>query len=110
MRRFAGFKYAADPRIHISTYRWVRSLYIHLPLSHSAFAVVATQVLRRLSSPASAFSRIRTMATTPEGRKNMVVIGGSYVGGKAVEELITAFGDKHNVVLVEKNSHFQVSS
>ncbi len=40
----------------------------------------------------------------------MVVIGGSYVGGKAVEELITAFGDKHNVVLVEKNSHFQVSS
>ncbi|KAF9022734.1 FAD/NAD(P)-binding domain-containing protein [Hymenopellis radicata] len=47
------------------------------------------------------------MAITTEGRKNMVVVGGSYVGGKAVEDLVTAFGDKHNIVLVEKNSHFQ---
>ncbi|KAF9023227.1 FAD/NAD(P)-binding domain-containing protein [Hymenopellis radicata] len=47
------------------------------------------------------------MDTTPVTRRNMVVIGGSYVGGKAVLDLMSAFGNKHNVVLVEKNSHFQ---
>lgn len=39
-------------------------------------------------------------------KRNIVVVGGSYVGLKAVEFLTAAFHNSHKVVLVEKNSHF----
>ncbi|EJT99770.1 FAD/NADP-binding domain-containing protein [Dacryopinax primogenitus] len=40
-------------------------------------------------------------------KPNIVVVGGSYVGGKAVEFIAAAMHNTHKVVLVEKNSHFQ---
>ena len=39
--------------------------------------------------------------------KHIVVIGGSYVGVKAAQELATALAGRFRVLLVEKNSHFQ---
>ncbi|KAF3007889.1 hypothetical protein E8E13_010989 [Curvularia kusanoi] len=39
--------------------------------------------------------------------KNVVVIGGSYVGLNVAESLARASTDKFRVLLVEKNSHFQ---
>ncbi|KZT50416.1 FAD/NAD(P)-binding domain-containing protein [Calocera cornea HHB12733] len=40
-------------------------------------------------------------------KPNIVVLGGSYVGSKAVEFLAAAMHTTYKVVLVEKNSHFQ---
>ncbi|TFK51270.1 FAD/NAD(P)-binding domain-containing protein [Heliocybe sulcata] len=39
-------------------------------------------------------------------RGNIVVVGGSYVGLKSVEFLANAMHESHNIVLIEKNSHF----
>lgn len=40
-------------------------------------------------------------------RTFIVVIGGSYVGTKAAEQLSLKFHDRFKVLLIEKNSHFQ---
>ncbi|KAE9401214.1 FAD/NAD-P-binding domain-containing protein [Gymnopus androsaceus JB14] len=45
--------------------------------------------------------------TTMENKPNIVVIGGSYVGNKAIEVITPLVHKTHNVVLVEKNSHFR---
>ncbi|KAF9011619.1 hypothetical protein BDZ89DRAFT_1077593 [Hymenopellis radicata] len=56
--------------------------------------MASSQVARRISS---LFSQIRDMMdTTPVTRRKHAVL-----------DLMSAFGNKHNVVLVEKNSHFQ---
>lgn len=39
--------------------------------------------------------------------KNVVVVGGSYVGLNLAESLAKQSGDKFRVLLIEKNSHFQ---
>ncbi|KAF3039161.1 hypothetical protein E8E12_004571 [Didymella heteroderae] len=39
--------------------------------------------------------------------KNVVVVGGSYVGLNLAESLAKQVGDKSRVLLIEKNSHFQ---
>ncbi|PBP24286.1 hypothetical protein BUE80_DR004847 [Diplocarpon rosae] len=39
--------------------------------------------------------------------KNIVVVGGSYVGVNAAQQLATRFSGPFRVLLVEKNSHFQ---
>ncbi|KZO94367.1 FAD/NAD-P-binding domain-containing protein [Calocera viscosa TUFC12733] len=44
---------------------------------------------------------------THKAKPNIVVLGGSYVGSKAVEFLAAVMHTTHKVVLVEKNSHFQ---
>ncbi|KAK0449036.1 FAD/NAD-P-binding domain-containing protein [Desarmillaria tabescens] len=44
-------------------------------------------------------------ATTP--KPNIVVIGGSYVGGSVVDQLASSLHRTHNIVLIEKNSHIQ---
>ena len=63
---------------------------------------------------------------TVNGRPNIVVVGGSYtgtssftarsaqinqplVGCKTVDEIAPAFHETHNIYLIEKNTHFQVS-
>ncbi|KAA1473325.1 FAD/NAD-P-binding domain-containing protein [Dentipellis sp. KUC8613] len=46
------------------------------------------------------------MSQTPE-KKNIVVIGGSYVGTKAAELIAAKMHATHRTVLIEKNSHFQ---
>jgi apoptosis-inducing factor 2 len=40
--------------------------------------------------------------------KNIIVVGGSYVGLRSAEYLGAAMHETHRVILVEKNSHFQV--
>ncbi|KAK0190096.1 hypothetical protein F5146DRAFT_651507 [Armillaria mellea] len=40
-------------------------------------------------------------------KPNIVVIGGSYVGGSVVDLLASSLHRTHNIVLIEKNSHFQ---
>ncbi|GAW00360.1 amid-like nadh [Lentinula edodes] len=40
-------------------------------------------------------------------KPNVVVIGGSYVGCKVVDEITPRVYKTHNVVLIEKNSHFR---
>jgi len=56
----------------------------------------------------------RTMSTSiptvngkHEAKPNIVVLGGSYVGSKAVEFIAAAMHTTHKTILVEKNSHFQ---
>ncbi|KAG7441944.1 FAD/NAD(P)-binding domain-containing protein [Guyanagaster necrorhizus] len=44
-------------------------------------------------------------STSP--KPNVVVIGGSYVGGAVVDSLASSLYRTHNIVLIEKNSHFQ---
>lgn len=44
---------------------------------------------------------------TPVVKPNIVVVGGSYVGCKTVDYLAPAFHETHNIILIEKNSHFQ---
>ncbi|KAJ7634462.1 FAD/NAD-P-binding domain-containing protein [Roridomyces roridus] len=39
--------------------------------------------------------------------KNLVVIGGSYVGLKFVDTIAPQVFETHNIVLIEKNSHFE---
>ncbi|KAF2152170.1 FAD/NAD(P)-binding domain-containing protein [Myriangium duriaei CBS 260.36] len=39
--------------------------------------------------------------------RNIVVIGGSYVGVNTAQQLAKAFAGRFNVLLIEKNSHFQ---
>ncbi|KAJ7583853.1 FAD/NAD-P-binding domain-containing protein [Mycena floridula] len=39
--------------------------------------------------------------------KNVVVVGGSYVGMRAVESIASRLSATHKTVLIEKNSHFQ---
>ncbi|CAL3972305.1 hypothetical protein PZA11_004548 [Diplocarpon coronariae] len=39
--------------------------------------------------------------------KNIIVVGGSYVGVNAAQHLATRFSGRFRVLLVEKNSHFQ---
>ncbi|KAJ7765027.1 FAD/NAD-P-binding domain-containing protein [Mycena maculata] len=45
------------------------------------------------------------MSTT--AKKNIVVVGGSYVGIKFVDTIAPEVFETHNTVLVEKNSHFE---
>ncbi|KAJ3919582.1 FAD/NAD-P-binding domain-containing protein [Lentinula edodes] len=50
--------------------------------------------------------------TIPHGsgddvKPNIVVVGGSYVGSKVVDDLIPLVHETHNIVLVEKSSHFK---
>ncbi|KAF9077539.1 FAD/NAD-P-binding domain-containing protein [Rhodocollybia butyracea] len=40
-------------------------------------------------------------------KPNIVVIGGSYVGNKTIEQITPIVHKTHNVVLVEKSSHFR---
>ncbi|KAF9268462.1 FAD/NAD(P)-binding domain-containing protein [Marasmius fiardii PR-910] len=40
-------------------------------------------------------------------KPNIVVVGGSYVGAKVIDHLAPLVHETHNIVLVEKNSHFQ---
>lgn len=44
---------------------------------------------------------------TQSAPKNVVVVGGSYVGLNLAESLAKQSGDKFRVLLIEKNSHFQ---
>ncbi|KDQ58130.1 hypothetical protein JAAARDRAFT_129299 [Jaapia argillacea MUCL 33604] len=44
---------------------------------------------------------------SPSTKPNIVVVGGSYVGLKAVELLSHAFSSTHQTILLEKNTHFQ---
>lgn len=44
---------------------------------------------------------------TKSSPKNVVVVGGSYVGLNVAETLAKASSDKFRVLLIEKNSHFQ---
>jgi NADH dehydrogenase FAD-containing subunit len=46
------------------------------------------------------------MPTAAE-KKNIVVIGGSYVGANAVKELAQRMHATHRTLLIEKNTHFQ---
>ncbi|RDW57353.1 putative amid-like nadh [Coleophoma crateriformis] len=39
--------------------------------------------------------------------KNIVIVGGSYVGVNAAQQLAAAFAGRFRVMLIEKNSHFQ---
>ncbi|RDW63318.1 putative amid-like nadh [Coleophoma cylindrospora] len=39
--------------------------------------------------------------------KNIVIVGGSYVGVNAAQQLAAAFTGRFRVMLIEKNSHFQ---
>ncbi|KAJ3760519.1 FAD/NAD-P-binding domain-containing protein [Lentinula raphanica] len=47
------------------------------------------------------------MAFTKNDKPNVVIIGGSYVGNKAVDEITPKVYKTHNVILIEKNSHFR---
>ncbi|KAJ8076640.1 hypothetical protein PM082_001063 [Marasmius tenuissimus] len=40
-------------------------------------------------------------------RPNIVVVGGSYVGAKVVDFLAPIVHESHDIILIEKNSHFQ---
>ncbi|KAF5364850.1 hypothetical protein D9757_011273 [Collybiopsis confluens] len=46
-------------------------------------------------------------ASDEESKLNIVVIGGSYVGSKVVDDLIPVVHETHNILLVEKGTHFQ---
>ncbi|KZT30134.1 FAD/NAD(P)-binding domain-containing protein [Neolentinus lepideus HHB14362 ss-1] len=46
------------------------------------------------------------MNSVKSDKRNIVVVGGSYVGLKAVEFLANAMHESHNILLIEKNSHF----
>ncbi|KAJ4001178.1 FAD/NAD-P-binding domain-containing protein [Lentinula boryana] len=47
------------------------------------------------------------MISTKNDKPNVVIIGGSYVGNKVVDEITPKVYKTHNVVLIEKNSHFR---
>ncbi|KIK65257.1 hypothetical protein GYMLUDRAFT_39617 [Collybiopsis luxurians FD-317 M1] len=44
---------------------------------------------------------------TSSDKPNIVVIGGSYVGNMAIEQITPLVNKTHNIILVEKNSHFR---
>lgn len=46
------------------------------------------------------------MATNTPSYKNVVVLGGSYVGQSIAKELVGKLPEGHRVVVVERNSHF----
>jgi NADH dehydrogenase FAD-containing subunit len=66
----------------------------------SAFLILAFSF--RLQAPLM----LRSIMTTATP-KNVIVIGGSYVGLNVAESLAKASNDQFRVLLVEKNSHFQ---
>ena len=49
----------------------------------------------------------RLLSQMTQSFKNVLVIGGSYVGSRAAAELALALPPSHRVVLVEPHSHFQ---
>ncbi|KAF5364848.1 hypothetical protein D9757_011275 [Collybiopsis confluens] len=62
--------------------------------------------------PSASRTFSRTLAIGPQGsdmagKPSIVVVGGSYVGNAAVEEITALVHKTHNVILVEKNSHFR---
>ncbi|KIK65260.1 hypothetical protein GYMLUDRAFT_39619 [Collybiopsis luxurians FD-317 M1] len=42
-----------------------------------------------------------------QSKPNIVVVGGSYVGSKVVDDLVPLVHETHNIILVEKSTHFQ---
>ncbi|GAA5859284.1 hypothetical protein JCM8547_008952 [Rhodosporidiobolus lusitaniae] len=71
----------------------------------AAVVVLATSALLARFSPSSRLpplTRSRAMSTT----RNVVVVGGSYVGQMAAKELIETLPKDHRVVVVDRNSHF----
>ncbi|KAL5391428.1 hypothetical protein DPSP01_001296 [Paraphaeosphaeria sporulosa] len=78
--------------------------YIHLALTILGFLpkFAATLLLQRIS----ALAHRRTYKALPEDQiKNVVVVGGSFGGYKAVQRLAATLPTGYRVVLVEKNSH-----
>ncbi len=43
---------------------------------------------------------------TTNGKKNIVIVGGSFAGLTAAYELKRKLGDRHNVTVVDKNGRF----
>ncbi|GAA5834308.1 hypothetical protein JCM11251_007954 [Rhodosporidiobolus azoricus] len=100
--------------------------FIHMLLSSRSFSfsfkrtaliaallsVVAALLFARLTPTSSTsrgfFHHLRSMSTAQaKPRRNVVVVGGSYVGQMVAKELMgTLNSEEHRVVVVDRNSHF----
>jgi NADH dehydrogenase FAD-containing subunit len=67
------------------------------------FAILVFAILIALSST-NVIHMLRSMMTQP---KNVLVIGGSYVGLNLAESLATSSRGRFRIMVIEKNSHFQ---
>jgi NADPH-dependent 2,4-dienoyl-CoA reductase/sulfur reductase-like enzyme len=81
-----------------------------MPLRPSLLTTFLLSLIFALASLAvprlAALSRQMTSAEAPAPLKNVVVVGGSYVGLATAKELIESLPATHRVVVVEKQSHF----
>ncbi|CAI7635745.1 unnamed protein product [Penicillium pancosmium] len=78
----------------------------HLRLFAKIFGVVISQAGTHLRAVISSFIHRRTYKPG-SNPKNIVVVGASFAGYNAVRCLVNSIPSEYQVIIIEKNSHFQ---